>query len=339
MRPQKDIEKQPLVAHQQPSLLDVKELGSRTVLIILYYAFCSSLMLVINKLAIHHVPAPAFILCCQLGVSVAAVLVGSAAGWLVADKLEWDKLLKFVWVVIGFLGTLVANIKVLQNANVETFITFRSSTPLVLSVCDYLWLGRAFPNARSWACLVVLLLGSAGYVLVDANFKLTAYFWLILWYGFFTFDTVYVKHMCDTVKMTNWGRVYYTNFLAFVPLFMALPFLNEPGVLMNLEWSFGAIATLTTSCVLGVAMSHASYLLREAVSATLFTIVGIICKVVTVIINIMIWDKHASPTGIAFLLVCVFAGTFYEQAPKRNKQQQPQQQEAIPLVARTNAAS
>lgn len=30
-----------------------------------------------------------------------------------------------------FVGTLMANIKVLQNANVETFITFRSSTPLV----------------------------------------------------------------------------------------------------------------------------------------------------------------------------------------------------------------
>lgn len=38
------------------------------------------------------------------------------------------------------------------------------------------------------------------------GFELTAYVWLCLWYVFFTFDSVYVKHMCDTVKMTNWGE-------------------------------------------------------------------------------------------------------------------------------------
>ena len=38
----------------------------------------------------------------------------------------------------------------LQYSNVETFITFRSSTPLVLSLCDYFFLGRAWPNTRSW---------------------------------------------------------------------------------------------------------------------------------------------------------------------------------------------
>lgn len=98
-------------------------------------------------------------------------------------------------------------------------------------------------------------------------------------YAFFTFDTVYVKHMCDTVKMSNWGRVYYANLMAFVPLLIALPFLREHTILMSLNWSFNAVATLTVSCLLGVAMSHASYLLREAVSATFFTIIGIICKV------------------------------------------------------------
>jgi GDP-mannose transporter len=41
---------------------------------------------------------------------------------------------------------------------------------------------------------------------------------------------------------------------------------------------------LLLSCIIGVGMSHASYLLREACSATLFTVVGIICKV-----------RHVSP--------------------------------------------
>ena len=55
------------------------------------------------------------------------------------------------------------------------------SRPQLLSVCDYIWLGRALPNARSWGCLLLLLAGSVGYVLVDADFRLSAYTWLALW--------------------------------------------------------------------------------------------------------------------------------------------------------------
>ncbi len=64
---------------------------------------------------------------------------------------------------------------------VDTFITFRSSTPLVLSICDYLFLGRALPSFRSWVCLVTLLASSVGYVLVDSAFEVRAYIWLAVW--------------------------------------------------------------------------------------------------------------------------------------------------------------
>ena len=48
---------------------------------------------------------------------------------------------------------------------------------------------------------------------------------------------VYVKHMCESVRMTNWGRVYYTNALALVPLMIALPSLNEQSILSEVVWS------------------------------------------------------------------------------------------------------
>lgn len=274
-------------------------------------------MLVINKVAIYNLPAPTFVLCCQLFCSAATCLIGDKMGVLTADKIEWSKLKKFIWVILGFLGTIFANIKVLQHSNVETFITFRSSTPLVLSICDFFFLGRALPNARSWGCLMVLLLGSVGYVMVDSDYHVDAYYWLILWYAFFTFDTVYVKHMCETVKMTNWGRVYYTNVLALIPLAVALPALREHVLLAEVAWTPNVLIPLVLSCVVGVCMSHSAYLLRDTVSATMFTIVGILCKIVTVVINVLIWDKHATPSGIGFLLVCVLSGTFYQQAPKR----------------------
>lgn len=53
------------------------------------------------------------------------------------------------------------------------------------------------------------------------------------------------------------------------------------------------------------------------VSATSFTVIGILCKLGTLIVNRLIWDKHAGLKGSFFLLVCLAAGTFYQQAPMR----------------------
>ena len=167
-------------------------------------------------------------------------------------------------------------------------------------------------------------------------------------YAFFTFDTVYAKHVVDTVRMTNWGRVFYGagrvctcpgrgpggregwsadhgargggcgwragcrsivaygavrvtvlprlnparhlcaptphltptgNFMALPPLLLLLPALGEHRTLAALAWAPHQVAVLALSCLMGLGMSHASYLLREAVSATFFTIIGILCKV------------------------------------------------------------
>ena len=52
-------------------------------------------------------------------------------------------------------------------------------------------------------------------------------------------------------------------------------------------------------------------------SATTFTVIGILCKLGTLVVNTLMWDKHASPTGMSCLLVCMTAGFFYQQAPMR----------------------
>jgi hypothetical protein len=46
---------------------------------------------------------------------------------------------------------------VLVYSNVETFITFRSSTPLVLCIFDYLFLGRELPGEHHRASHIYVL--------------------------------------------------------------------------------------------------------------------------------------------------------------------------------------
>mmetsp|Transcript_28838 Transcript_28838/g.58032 ORF Transcript_28838/g.58032 Transcript_28838/m.58032 type:complete len:80 (+) Transcript_28838:1000-1239(+) len=41
-------------------------------------------------------------------------------------------------------------------------------------------------------------------------------------------------------------------------------------------------------------------------------------KMLTVTVNVLIWDKHASPAGILSLGVCLAGGTLYKQSPPRD---------------------
>ena len=95
-----------------------------------------SLMLVMNKVAVHVLPAPSFVLLMQFLASWLVVKACGLCGCIVVDGLELTKLRQFFFVSLAFLACVYANIKTLQYANVETFIVFRASTPIVISLCD-----------------------------------------------------------------------------------------------------------------------------------------------------------------------------------------------------------
>lgn len=289
----------------------------QVVLAIVFYALCSSSMLVVNKLAVHFLPAPAVVLFFQLASSAGAVKLFAILGWVQADELEWSKVKPFLLVSFAFLGAIFTNMKTLQYANVETFIVFRSSTPILIAVLDYMFLGRELPTARSWASLVGILGGAIAYVMTDHEFSVRAYAWVAAWFFVFAFDQVYIKYICDTIPMTSWGRVWYTNFISMFPLiFVGLGF-GEDRLLLDFQWTGPSVYALIVSCICGVGMSYSAFWLRSLVSATSFTIVGIMCKIATVIINLLIWDKHATPAGLAALGVCLAGGCVYQQSPMR----------------------
>ena len=76
-------------------------------------------------------------------------------------------------------------------------------------------------------------------------------------------------------------------------------------------------------------MSYFAFLCRAQVSATHFTVIGNVCKVLTVLINICIWDKHASSQGVFYLFVCLVAAFFYKPSPLRAPPQPTPEQESL----------
>ena len=160
--------------------------ASKMMFAVVGYATCSSLMLVMNKVAVHVLPAPSFVLLCQLFSSWAAVKLVGCCGCIVVDDLEWNKLKAFLPVSMAFLACIFANIKTLQYANVETFIVFRASTPLAVAALDYVFLGRSAPSSQALASLIATAVAASAYVATDAQFYVegfAGYSWCFLYFG------------------------------------------------------------------------------------------------------------------------------------------------------------
>ena len=60
-------------------------------------------------------------------------------------------------------------------------------------------------------------------------------------------------------------------------------------------------------------LRYTGWLCRGMVSATTYTLVGVVNKFFTVLLNVAVWDKHSSPWGLAAVCFCLLAGTFYQQ--------------------------
>ncbi len=69
---------------------------------------------------------------------------------------------------------------------------------------------------------------------------------------------------------------------------------GEVQTLMKLEWTVGGVVALVASCIGGLGMSYFSFALRAVISATSFSVIGNVCKVLTILVNLLMWDKHSS---------------------------------------------
>ena len=52
-------------------------------------------------------------------------------------------------------------------------------------------------------------------------------------------------------------------------------------------------------------------------SATTYTLVGVVNKFLTILLNVLLWDKHSTPFGLMSVCLCLAGGFFYQQAPLR----------------------
>eukprot|EP00906_Rhabdomonas_costata_P029209 RCo041242 len=291
------------------------------------YSACSGGMLLINKLALHFFPLPSTITLVQLVFCVAVLHLFQAGGLLQLDALTWSKIRPYMVYNVAFAAYAYANMRALQDSGVDTVILFRCCSPLVIAVLDWAFLGRALPSWRSTFSLVLICVGGVGFVEVDGTYRalgFRAYTWCLIYLALLCFLICFGKQMVASLKLNGTtGHVYYTNLLS-IPIMIAMVVgSGELERLPSMTLSRQAWFFLALSSIVGVAISWTGWHCRTVLSATGFTIVGVMCKLIPIVGNTLMWDKHANYLGLAYLLLALFGGSVYEQAPLRQPKSDP----------------
>ncbi|CAK8574911.1 unnamed protein product [Lathyrus sativus] len=301
------------------------------------YCLSASLLSIINKWAVMKFPYPGALTALQYFTSAAGVLL---CGWLKLvehDKLNLITMWRFFPAAVIFYLSLFTNSELLLHANVDTFIVFRSAVPIFVAVGESMFLHRPWPTLKTWTSLATIFAGSLLYVATDYQFTFTAYTWAVAYLVSMTIDFVYIKHVINTIELNTWGLVLYNNIEALMLFPLELFIMNEFKKLQEeindeSDWrSFPVVFPVALSCLFGLAISFFGFSCRRAISATGFTVLGIVNKLLTVMVNLVIWDKHSTWAGTLGLLICMVGGVLYQQStskPKETDQKNPVDAEA-----------
>ncbi|KAK9699987.1 hypothetical protein RND81_08G209100 [Saponaria officinalis] len=298
------------------------------------YCLSASLLSIINKWAVMKFPYPGALTALQYFTSAAGVLVCGWLKWVEHDRLDLLTMWRFLPAAFIFYLSLFTNSELLLHANVDTFIVFRSAVPIFVAVGETLFLHQPWPSLKTWASLATIFGGSVIYVLTDYQFTVMAYSWALAYLISMSIDFVYIKHVVMTIGLNTWGLVLYNNLEALLLFPLELFIMGELKKIKHeisdeSDWySFSVVLPVGLSCLFGLSISFFGFSCRKAISATGFTVLGIVNKLLTVVINLVIWDKHSTVVGTVGLLICMLGGVMYQQStankPKAGKSTEPQ---------------
>ena len=296
------------------------------------YAACSSTLSIVNKWALLALPFPGVVTACQFLTTAAVVSALGRAGVIDVEPLRADKVRQMAPINVVFYMAIFTNGQVLKYSTVETFIAFRSLTPLLVAALDTIVRGQPRPSARTAACLACIALGAASYARDDGAFSVRGYGWGACYLAVIVTEMVYAKHVTATINLSTWSLVLYQNAIALFLWPFASFLSGEFATLSALSrgepvdggydlpsLSAYTLVPLLTSCVLAVGISFSAWGARSIISATQFTVLGVACKLATVAINVLAWSHHASATAQLSIVVCIVSSVAYQQSAKRDK--------------------
>jgi len=105
------------------------------------------------------------------------------------------------------------------------------------------------------------------------------------------------------------GMVMMSNALALLPMSLGMYIGNEQTP-QYMSWI--SILAVVSSCVVGTGISFTGWWCRQKISATTYSIVGNMNKILTILANMLIWKHHATTWGIVALCISLTGGAVYD---------------------------
>jgi len=277
---------------------------------------------VLNKAVLKVIPAPTTVLLAQVGSSALILWALGKSGILKVDAFTIATGKLFFWNAVAFMILLFTNAKALESANVEAVIVFRTLSIFVTAYGDFRLLQAQALNTEAIISLCMVVFGAIGYVLSDKGFIIKNMFWVFC-YGCtnaaYPIVTKMVIRSNDT--MTSWGRTYYNNLMTFMIFLPGMFVLGEHHTVADLDekglLTVTSVTLLIMSCIWGTGISFLGFLCLENVSATTFNVMGNANKMLTLVINSLLWSHHASIEANFCLAFSLVGAACYGEAKRR----------------------
>jgi len=302
---------------------DEDQVSPASMAVFVAYFIASSTMLIFNKLCMIVLPAPCTVTLLQVTVTTVLIAVAWCCSLVEIQAVDRALLSQYVIYALIFVLGINFTMRSLAITNVETVLLFRSCSPVLVSVIDTLWLGREMPSRRSFLAMLGIVLGTTWFAaselqtdtsMLDVPGVCVNTINLILTATLMTWGK-HVKDRCDVNLTTS---VFICNLTSVLPILALAVLEKEHLIIREHRWlSAYAVSVLGTSCVMGTALSYLGWQMRTMMSATSFTVVGVLNKVLTVILNGMYWPDHAVLSSTIGLMLSLVAGSFYQQARRR----------------------
>ncbi|XP_042493312.1 GDP-mannose transporter GONST1-like isoform X1 [Macadamia integrifolia] len=297
----------------------------------LAYCISSCSMILINKfvLSSYDFSAGISLMLYQNLVSVVVVSISSVLGIISTEPLTWRLIRVWLPVNVIFVGMLITSMFSLRYINVAMVTVLKNVTNVITAVGE-MYLFKKHHESRVWAALFLMIISAISGGITDLSFHSVGYMWQIINCFLTASYSLTLRRVMDTAKqvtrsgnLNEFSMVLLNNILS-LPLGVLLIFVfnevdylsNTPLLKMPMFW-----LVMTSSGLLGLAISFTSMWFLHQTGATTYSLVGSLNKIPLSIAGILLFKVPTSLENCASILFGLLAGVFFAKAKMRGRSQ------------------
>lgn len=290
----------------------------------LAYCISSCSMILVNKFVLsgYDFNAGISLMFYQNFVSVVIVSILSFFDIISTEPLTWR--LTKVWLPVNviFVGMLITSIFSLKYINVAMVTVLKNVTNVITALGEMYLFNKHHDN-KVWTALFLMIISAISGGITDLSFHAVGYTWQIINCFLTASYSLTLRRVMDTAKqvtksgnLNEFSMVLLNNILS-LPLGLVLIFVfNEVDYLSKTPLLRAPIFWLvvTSSGLLGLAISFTSMWFLHQTGATTYSLVGSLNKIPLSVAGILLFKVPTSLENMLSILFGLLAGVFFARA-------------------------